>query len=63
MTPDWCDIQELVEKSRAKLGYPTDRQLLAVLEEDGTEVEEEDYFQVVNSITVLHLLHAVMNQY
>ena len=36
-----------MEKSRAKLGYPTDRQLLAVLEEDGTEVEEEDYFQVV----------------
>ena len=36
-----------MEKSRAKLGYPTDRQLLAVLEEDGTEVEEEDYFQVL----------------
>ena len=51
-----------MEKSRAKLGYPTDRQLLAVLEEDGTEVEEEDYFQVLYFITLLHLLHAVLNQ-
>ena len=59
-------VQELLEKSRTKLGYDMDRQvgfksnvlkklgvnlqppfqLLAVLEEDGTEVEEDDYFQV-----------------
>ena len=54
-------VQELLEKSRTKLGYEMDRQvgfkelgvnlhllfqLLAVLEEDGTEVEEDDYFQV-----------------
>ena len=55
--------QELLEKSRTKLGYDKDkqvgitiivitanfRQLLAVLEEDGTEVEEDDYFQVRSS--------------
>ena len=70
-----CELvsfQELLEKSRSKLGYDMDRQvkletfflwrmsggmvpgalsiffqLLAVLEEDGTEVEEDDYFQVL----------------
>ena len=58
--------QELLEKSRTKLGYDKDKQvgiiiiiliilsiiipqLLAVLEEDGTEVEEDDYFQVRSS--------------
>ena len=29
-------LQELVEKSRTKLGHPTDGQLMAVLEEDDT---------------------------
>merc|ERR1712156_517951 len=40
-----ANLEELLEKSRTKLGYDKDKQLLAVLEEDGTEVEEDDYFQ------------------
>jgi len=51
-------LDELLEKSRTKLGYEMDRQLLAVLEEDGTEVEEDDYFQTLENNTTLMLLYA-----
>ena len=53
-----ASLDELLEKSRTKLGYETDRQLLAVLEEDGTEVEEDDYFQTLENNTTLMLLYA-----
>jgi len=53
-----ANLDELLEKSRSKLGYDMDRQLLAVLEEDGTEVEEDDYFQTLENNTTLMLLYA-----
>jgi len=53
-----ANLDELLEKSRTKLGYDKDKQLLAVLEEDGTEVEEDDYFQTLENNTTLMLLYA-----
>ncbi|BFZ22899.1 hypothetical protein BsWGS_25938 [Bradybaena similaris] len=37
-------LQELIEKGCSKLGLSPTPQLRVVLEEDGTEVDEEDYF-------------------
>jgi len=52
-------LAELLERAGAKLGYTVDHsQLLAVLEEDGTEVEEDDYFQTLPDNTTLMLLYA-----
>ena len=58
MAPCEINVQEFLEKSRDKLGYAADRALLAVLEEDGTEVEEDDYFQTLEDNTTLMLLYA-----
>merc|ERR1712012_683250 len=46
-----ANLDELLEKSRTKLGYDKDKQLLAV-------VEEDDYFQTLESNTTLMLLYA-----
>lgn len=49
-------LEELVQRGRAKLGYASDREVTAVLEEDGTEVDEEDYFATLPDNTALQLL-------
>ena len=49
-------LEELVQRGRAKLGYGSDREVTAVLEEDGTEVDEEDYFATLPDNTALQLL-------
>jgi len=49
-------MAELVEKGKHKLGYPVDKSLQLVLEEDGTEVEDEDYFSTLPPNTTLMLL-------
>ena len=40
-----------------KLNYPPDKEVYVVLEEDGTEVDEEEYFQTLPENTLLMLLH------
>ena len=43
---------------KEKLNYPLDKEVYVVLEEDGTEVDEEEYFQTLPENTLLMLLHA-----
>jgi hypothetical protein len=43
--------------AKEKLNYPTDKSVYVVLEEDGTEVDEEEYFQTLPENTLLMLLH------
>lgn len=42
---------------KEKLNYPLDKVVYVVLEEDGTEVDEEEYFQTLPDNTLLMLLH------
>ena len=42
---------------KEKLGYPMDKAVYVVLEEDGTEVDEEEYFQTLPENTLLMLLY------
>ena len=42
---------------REKLNYPPDKAVYVVLEEDGTEVDEEEYFQTLPENTLLILLY------
>lgn len=41
---------------KAKLNYAMDKKVYVVLEEDGTEVDEEEYFQTLPANTLLMLL-------
>ena len=41
---------------KAKLNYAIDKKVYVVLEEDGTEVDEEEYFQTLPANTLLMLL-------
>ena len=41
----------------AKLNYTLDKKVYVVLEEDGTEVDEEEYFQTLPTNTLLMLLY------
>ena len=50
-------LEELTLTSRRKLDYPGDKEVVVVLEEDGTVVDEEDYFQTLEFNTCLMLLH------
>ena len=50
-------LEELTLSSRRKLAYSGDKEVMVVLEEDGTEVDEEDYFQTLEPNTCLMLLH------
>ena len=51
-------LEELILSSLRKLAYPGDKEeVMMVLEEDGTEVDEEDYFQTLEPNTWLMLLH------
>jgi len=46
-----------LNKGKDKLNYPMDKPVYVVLEEDGTEVDEEEYFQTLPDNTLLMLLH------
>jgi len=43
-------------KGKEKLNYPLDKLVYVVLEEDGTEVDEEEYFQTLPDNTLMMLL-------
>ncbi len=47
----------VVVPGKEKLNYPVDMKVYVVLEEDGTEVDEEEYFQTLPENTLLMLLH------
>ena len=40
-----------------KLKYPAEQEIVVVLEEDGTEVDEDDYFQTLDDNTELMILY------
>ena len=42
---------------KAKLNYAVDKKVYVVLEEDGTKVDEEEYFQTLPANTLLMLLY------
>ena len=46
-----------VYAGKEKLNYPRDKSVYIVLDEDGTEVDEEEYFQTLPDNTLLVLLH------
>lgn len=52
-----ANLQEFVDRGKDKLGYDGNIDVYAVLEEDGTEVDEDDYFQTLPSNTTLMLLY------
>ena len=51
-------LEEFITSAQRKLCYSPDTAVVAVLEEDGTEVDEDDYFQTLDPNTCLMLLHA-----
>ena len=50
-------LEDFVLSSRRKLAY-SDREVSVVLEEDGTEVDDDDYFQTLEPNTRLMLLYS-----
>ena len=52
-----ASLEEFVGRGKEKLGYSTNTEVYAVLEEDGTEVDEDDYFQTLSNNTILMLLY------
>lgn len=50
-------LEELISRGKAKLNYAVDKKVYVVLEEDGTEVDEEEYFQTLPANTLLMLLY------
>ena len=52
-----ANLEELVGRGKEKLGYTANTEVYAVLEEDGTEVDEDDYFQTLPNNTTLMLLY------
>ena len=51
-------LEEFITSAQRKLCYSPDTAVVVVLEEDGTEVDEDDYFQTLDPNTCLMLLHA-----
>ena len=51
-------LEDFVLSSRRKLSYSGDREIYVVLEEDGTEVDDDDYFQTLEPNTCLMLLYS-----
>lgn len=49
-------LKELVQKARDKFGLQPWLEVYLVLEEDGTEVDDEEYFQTLHQNTMLMLL-------
>ncbi len=52
-----CGNTCFIFTGKEKLNYPLDKIVYVVLEEDGTEVDEEEYFQTLPDNTLLMLLH------
>ena len=50
-------LKDLMKKSVEKLGYDPRQEVYLVLEEDGTEIDDEEYFQSLADNTLLMLLH------
>ena len=50
-------LEDLIRSGKEKLSYSPEQEVVVVLEEDGTEVDEEDYFQTLEDNTELILLH------
>ena len=51
-------LEELIRSGKEKLSYTPEQEVVVVLEEDGTEVDEDDYFQTLEANTELILLHS-----
>ena len=51
-------LEDFAMSSKRKLAYPGDRDVSVVLEEDGTEVDDDDYFQTLEPNTCLMLLYS-----
>jgi len=51
-----ASLKELLEKAREKFVIESWMEVYLVLEEDGTEVDDEEYFQTIESNTMLMLL-------
>ncbi|XP_049781070.1 DNA fragmentation factor subunit alpha-like isoform X2 [Schistocerca cancellata] len=49
-------LQELISRARGKLGVPDNVPVKIVLEQDGTEVDDDEYFSTVEKNTVVMLL-------
>lgn len=54
-------LKDLREKAMEKFGYADDQEVYLVLEEDGTELDDEEYFQSLpdNSRLMLLLHHDI----
>ena len=52
-----ASLEELILTSRSKLQYPYSKDVQVVLEEDGTEVDDDEYFQTLDPNTTLMLLY------
>ena len=50
-------LKDLMKKSVEKLGYDERQEVYLVLEEDGTEIDDEEYCQSLADNTRLMLLH------
>lgn len=50
-------LRELTDVARNRLGFPLDADLTIVLEQDGTEVDDEDYFATLEKNTNLMVLY------
>lgn len=51
-----ASLEEFVNKAKEKLGFGPSEKVLVVFEADGTEVDEDDYFQFLPFNTTLMLL-------
>lgn len=54
-------LHHFIEQGREVLGFYVDSEVYCVLEEDGTEVDDEEYFQLLREGTVLMLLEHQQN--
>ena len=50
-------LEELIRSGKEKLSYLAEQAVIVVLEEDGTEIDDEEYFQSLADNTLLMLLH------
>jgi len=51
------NFDDLLVKGKSKLLYPKEQEVVVVLDEDGTEVEDDDYLFSLDDHTTLVLLH------
>ena len=51
-----ANLEELMKAGQEKLGYSSSIDLKVVLEEDGTEIDDEEYFGTLHKYTAFILL-------